>query len=371
MTETPSEQAPRRSTHSLQAEAAFRARLADLGATLLETDWLGANTKHRLRCVNGHESSTRPGMVLYGKGVCRKCPGVGTHRAAAKFRKRLAELGVTLLDNDWHGTKAYYQAICPEGHECTYCPDELSRGRAGCSTCGMKRTVAARMTKAEAKYHAKLATLGVTLLDSEYLGGTVSRRTRCGNGHVTSRRPVDVVNGTLGCLVCAECDSSTAEQAFRHRLAELDATLLESEWLGSKRPHRVICSAGHECKPTPNNASKYGICLRCRGWDSNAFYVLTNEETAVLKLGITAGDGRRRLASHAAAGFTTIHRFLTGLPEGVAPALERDVLATLRLAGECPVSGREYFPDHVRALVFDVVDNYPTSKPSDTWKAAA
>lgn len=91
----------------------------------------------------------------------------------------------------------------------------------------------------------------------------------------------------------------------------------------------------------------------------------------MLKLGITGGDGRQRLRCHALNGFTTVHRFLTDLPEGVAPELERHALATLRLAGERPVQGREYFPASALAVVFDVVDNYPISKPSNTWKATA
>ncbi|MDF2254718.1 hypothetical protein [Streptantibioticus ferralitis] len=42
---------------------------------------------------------------------------------------------------------------------------------------------------------------------------------------------------------------------------------------------------------------------------------------------------------------------LTGLPAAVALELERSVKATLRLAGELPVRGREYYSDRVTALV--------------------
>jgi hypothetical protein len=41
--------------------------------------------------------------------------------------------------------------------------------------------------------------------------------------------------------------------------------------------------------------------------------------------------------------------------------MERDVIATLRLAGEQPIHGREYYGIHVLATVLDIVDNYPTA----------
>ncbi|MER7835311.1 hypothetical protein ABTY98_05210 [Streptomyces sp. NPDC096040] len=367
-TETPT----RRSERSRRAEAAFRARLAELGATLLEPAWLGAGKAHRVRCVNGHECLPRPAMVASGRGVCRRCPGARSDTAAAKFRARLAELGVTLVDVEWRGCAEYYRAICPKGHECAYSPNQLSRGRGGCQTCGMERTIAARMTKAEAAFRARLTEVGATLLDGgDYLGSETRHRAVCSAGHECSPRPVDVARGANVCRICAQRDPHAAEQAFRQRLADLGATLLEAKWFGNKVPHRVICAAGHECRPMPNHAMRYGICLKCRGRDTNAFYVLTNEDAELLKFGITSGDGRRRFADHAADGFTTVHRLLTELPDGVAPALERHVIATLKLAGERPVRGREYFPDRARALVLDVVDNYPTSQPSDTRKVSA
>ncbi|WP_434593371.1 hypothetical protein [Streptomyces sp. A5-4] len=148
--------------------------------------------------------------------------------------------------------------------------------------------------------------------------------------------------------------------------------MLEPQWLGNRTPHRVICIDGHECRPLPYNTRRWGVCLRCGGWNSNAFYVLTNEDAGLLKLGITTGDGRQRLNRHAADGFTTVHRYLTGLPlDGGARDLERVALAALREAGERPVRGREYFPASVQPLVLDFADNYPTGNGSDTQKVSA
>jgi hypothetical protein len=106
-----------------------------------------------------------------------------------------------------------------------------------------------------------------------------------------------------------------------------------------------------------------GVCRYCAGKAWDAFYVVADESAALLKFGITTGNGRSRLNDHRRDGFGTVYRFLPGLPGDTAPCLEREVQATLRLAGEVPVRGREYYRDHVTALVLDVVDHYPIPTP--------
>ncbi|MFF8610813.1 hypothetical protein ACF06X_33445 [Streptomyces sp. NPDC015346] len=135
---------------------------------------------------------------------------------------------------------------------------------------------------------------------------------------------------------------------------------MEPTWLGNSQPHLVLCAAGHECTPRPESVQQgQGLCRRCAGKTWDAFYVVADSDAELVKFGITSGSGRRRLAHHRRDGFDTVHRFLSGLPGDTAPSLERDVLATLRLAGEEPIRGYEYFPDRLTALVLDVVDNYP------------
>ena len=46
------------------------------------------------------------------------------------------------------------------------------------------------------------------------------------------------------------------------------------------------------------------------------------------------------------------------MPGTVAPEMEQAVMAALRLAGEQPVKGREYYDASVLALVLDIADNY-------------
>ncbi|MET8538218.1 hypothetical protein ABZV67_42595 [Streptomyces sp. NPDC005065] len=102
-----------------------------------------------------------------------------------------------------------------------------------------------------------------------------------------------------------------------------------------------------------------GICRVCTGrlWD--VFYVLLNENEDTVKFGITSGDPRPRLQWHARRDFTKVVRLVEGLPVGTAMAMELATKAALRLAGEKPASGFEYFPVRALALVLHVVDHYP------------
>jgi hypothetical protein len=101
-----------------------------------------------------------------------------------------------------------------------------------------------------------------------------------------------------------------------------------------------------------------GLCWRCKGSEPNVFYVVVDDLNDIVKFGITSGDPRPRLAFHARDGFDQVIRLAEGLPNDLAPRLERVVLAALRDAREAPVRGREYFPARVLALVLDLVDGW-------------
>src|SRR3546814_17597786 len=64
-------------------------------------------------------------------------------------------------------------------------------------------------------------------------------------------------------------------------------------------------------------------CRRCshRAWD--VFYVVQDELNDVIKFGITSGNPKQRLAVHERDGFDQVVRIHTGLPDDVAPWLER------------------------------------------------
>lgn len=205
-----------------------------------------------------------------------------------------------------------------------------------------------------------VAELGGVVLESEWLGNNRPHRVRCSEGHIVMSRPNGVQRRRH---ICAPCSKGThaAEIDFRAKLAAVGGTLLEAKWLGSNTPHRVMCDAGHITRRTPQvvrRGSKCRLCGRSRR-DWDVFYVVADDKEGIVKFGVTSGDPRPRLGAHRASGLDRVVRLLTNLPIDVAPDLERATKAALRLARERPLRGREYFGAHVLGTVLDIVDNYP------------
>lgn len=67
-----------RQQKSIRAEEAFRARLDELGAELLEPRWLGSKVAHRALCTRGHRCNPRPADVNQGRGICVTCGHAAT-----------------------------------------------------------------------------------------------------------------------------------------------------------------------------------------------------------------------------------------------------------------------------------------------------
>ena len=236
------------------AEAAFLKRLAELGATPLYERWQGAAVGHRLLCAAGHESYSRPSDVRKGDGVCRTCAGKDPRVAEAAFRARLADLGAELLE-PYVNRKTPLSVVCAAGHVCRPTPGAVMAGGGICRTCAGQDPVVA-----EARFRGRLAELGAELLEP-YINSVTPHHLRCAGSHDLYLRPgqveTDRKKGRDG--ICVYCDGKgpgTAEAAFRSRLGELGATLLESAWLGNGTPHRVQCPQGHLCQPTPGNISQ-------------------------------------------------------------------------------------------------------------------
>jgi hypothetical protein len=57
------------------AEAGSRARLEELGATLLEPEWRGVDNPHLVKCREGHLTRPAPTNARQGHGICRFCAG--------------------------------------------------------------------------------------------------------------------------------------------------------------------------------------------------------------------------------------------------------------------------------------------------------
>jgi single CXXC unit len=343
---------PERRPVSLAAEAKFRARLAALGATLLDP-WLGAHEKHRVLCAVGHECYPTPGTLRNGAGPCRTCARKDPATAYAAFRKRLEELGATLLEPGWLGAMQPHRVICGAGHACNPRPAGVQQGRGICRTCAGNNPAAA-----EGAFRARLAEYGAEML-GPYRGNKAKVHVRCGAGHDCYPAPGHVLMGHNPCRTCVRKDPIAAEAAFRARLAELGAVPFYRTWRGTMRPHHVRCACGRDCYPRPNSVQQGdGFCVTCAKMSHTVFYVLEHESMHLVKFGISSGAGRRRLSDHRVAGFTTVHLLVSELADGVPQVAERAVLAALALAGESPRRGREYFDRSCLALILDVAEGW-------------
>jgi formylmethanofuran dehydrogenase subunit E len=285
-----------RKASSLAAEAAFRARVADLGGVVVG-EYVNAHTPVLLRCAEGHECSPMPNSVQKGHGICRTCAGCDRIAAEAAFWELVAEHGAIAL--------------------------------------------------------------------GEYVNARTPVPLRCAEGHECSPRPNDVQKGRGICRTCAGQDPVAAEAAFRARVADLGGVVV-GEYVNALTPVSLRCAEGHECSPRPHDVQQgRGICGECAGKIWNVFYVVISD--LEVKFGITSGDPRSRLSDHRRDGFQTAPplRLLRDLPGTTAKDIEDACKAALKLAGELPTRGLEYFDISCLALVLDVVDNYPIEQPDD------
>lgn len=256
---------PRRA-NSFAAEAAFRARLAELGATLLEPEWLGNGEKYRTRCANGHECFPRPNNVAKGVGICAVCAKRDTRAAEAAFRQLLAEIGATPLFDRWEGVQRGYPVRCLNGHLCNPWPSQLRDGRGICLAC-----VGHSSAASEAKFRARVRVLGGEPTYNKWLGADKGHRVRCALGHEGFPHPNSVNGGGGICRTCAGQNPAVVEQEFRRRIIELGGVPLFDVWLGNHTAHRARCPRGHECQPIPTVLQRGGgMCRTCVGQDPAA-----------------------------------------------------------------------------------------------------
>ena len=121
---------------------------------------------------------------------------------------------------------------------------------------------------AEAEFRRRVGEQGGTVLEPRWLGSGKPHRCLCAAGHECSPRPGGVQQGGGICRICVRQDPATAEAEFRRRVAEQGGTVLELEWLGKDTPHRCLCAVGHECRPRPGGVQGgKGICLTCARHD--------------------------------------------------------------------------------------------------------
>src|SRR6185312_10853623 len=289
-------------TNSAAAERNYKVRLAELGAAPAWTAWIGAAKPHKVMCPQGHECSPIPSGVMGGKGLCRTCARLDPLVAEVAFRRRLDELGVVAEWATWRGNHAKYQATCAAGHECWPRPDHLRRGDGPCRACGKCDPV-----EAEAQTRRRLEASGFTPAWEQWVGAGRPHKVACPAGHEFPMYPSALARRGCTCPHCAGTTPEAIESVFRDAVVRQGATPAWGSWLGSSQGHRVICKNGHVVYPRPNGVGQgRGVCRFCKGRAWDVFYVVVNDVKRELKFGITSGDPRGRLAVHRNRGFSHV-----------------------------------------------------------------
>lgn len=400
----------KRRSDSIAAEALFRARVAELGGEVLETEWLGAGTPHRVVCRFQHSCSPRPSDVARGWGICRLCAGRDPASGEATFRACVKELGGRVVGK-YVNTLTPVNCVCALGHACRVWPGGVSNGQGMCRTCGgndpeaAERAFRVRVEElggriagqyvnnstrvdvicanghrcrplpnsvqqgqglcracggkdpaiAESAFLARVAELGGQVV-GVYRGTNVPVECICPRGHACRTRPSGVRDGQGMCRRCSGRDSAVAGSAFRDHIARLGGQVV-GQYINNRTPVECLCPAGHRCAALPGSVQQGGgFCRRCAGMEWDVLYVVTNPTLKRVKFGVTSRDERRRLRAHRRAGYSDAVRVIPGILD--AAALERHVLATLRLAETLPVQGREYYDLSALPVILDIVDNW-------------
>lgn len=184
------------------AFAAFCKRLEELGAELLESEWLGAMEPHRVICSAGHACSPRPAGVQQGRGICNTCAGNNPKAAEAAYCARLTEYGAELIE-PYRGNKTKVRVRCAAGHDCYPVPNHVLTGTGPCRTCADRDPVAA-----EAAFRARLDALGAVPLFTEYRGSQRPHHVRCACGLDCYPLPNNVQQGDGICVKCGKLSYS-------------------------------------------------------------------------------------------------------------------------------------------------------------------
>ena len=125
-------------SRSERAWREFRDAIEATGGTVLESDWLGSVTPHRIRCIAGHDGTIRPNNVKNGQGSCRTCGGRDSENAWRAFRDTVASQGGTVLEDRWKGKDVPHAVRCASGHVGRPTPGSIQHGNGICHKCAHK-----------------------------------------------------------------------------------------------------------------------------------------------------------------------------------------------------------------------------------------
>jgi hypothetical protein len=212
---------------------------------------------------------------------------------------------------------------------------------------------------------------------SRWRGESEPHPLRCHAGHLADARPVELRRVVK--LNCPACERSWIGQgdaeAMRVRTvaAHKGWRFTHGEtWKGPDAVYAAECANGHRARV---NAGSEPCRRNACGRQRAAFYVVSNPDTKLTKLGVTGFDYRPRLDDHHRAGLTHVNMLIVTPAGGInAFDIERATLRTLKtefLIDSVP-GKREYF-DLSRNLIDGIefiADDYRPGLGVYAWQPA-
>lgn len=178
------------------------------------------------------------------------------------------------------------------------------------------------------------------------------------------------------CATCHRISQTPKLVEFRRRAREQNVMILDVMSDRILQTMRLCCVAGHLTSVSINTGLKRELlCTRCSGGgirpEPTVYYVVT--DGAIVKPGISSGDGRGRLDTHRIEhGLGRVRRLITDLPAGAARDVERHVLDCLASQGIRPVMGFEYFDAAHTDRVLELADGwFAANLPNCAWTVTA
>ncbi|MEU6183839.1 hypothetical protein [Streptomyces coeruleorubidus] len=230
------------------------------------------------------------------------------------------------------------------------------------------------------------------LADAASPNGYPAKEVRCLYGHeftiiaMNPRTPGRVPGSGYGltmgsdgaddpCATCRGVSRTPKLVEFRRRAREQNVMILDVMSDRIAQTLRLCCVAGHLTSVGINTGLKRELlCARCSTAsvrpEPTVYYVVT--DGAMVKPGISSGDGRGRLDTHRSEhGLGQVRRLITDLPVGVARDVERYVLDCLVGQGIRPVMGSEYFDAAHIDRVLELADGwFAANLPNSPWTVA-
>ncbi|WP_405845750.1 hypothetical protein [Streptomyces sp. NBC_01518] len=352
-----------------RAEAAvmalFAARVYELGWTV-GSKLSGILDHVTLSCDAGHSTQVTPVTALHPKlGSTIVQAPEGSVFLLDPWMKHMAVPGATNL-------AAFPMAL----EECEHC---------------------ARKRWEEAA-HASFAAYAIEtdlriLADATSANGYPGKEVRCLHGHeftitaMDPRTPGRVPEGNYGfttgpegigdpCVTCLSISQTPKLVEFRRRAREQSVMVLDPLSDRILQTVRLCCIAGHLTSVIINAGLKRELlCARCSGAgirpEPTVYYVVT--DGAMVKPGISSGDGRGRLDTHRSEhGLGQVRRLIVDLPVGAARDVERHVLDCLAGQDIRPVMGSEYFDAAHIGRVLELADGwFAANLPNSPWSVMA